>query len=146
MGKSTEKLLRLCLILWCFYLLFEATLYFFSFRLGDIQDVWPTSAIVYSRLLEKILGSLFVLIAVMTYFVQKDLNKYKTFIKVSAIWSLFHGSLLIFLGLTQNYVATFLKYPSLYVWFPFYNQYVILEGIVLIGYSVLVYLWLKDSK
>lgn len=133
------------LIFWGLYLLFEASLYFFNFRLKDVVGIWPQPALLYSLLIEKILGSLFLLTALVTFAVQRNLAKYKTFLKISAIWSLFHGSLLIFLGWSQNYAINFSGYPSLLVWFPLYNFYLILEGIALLSYSVLVYFWLRHG-
>lgn len=134
------------LILWGVYLLFEAFLYFFNVKLQDVKGIWPKVNITYVNLIEKILGSLILLVALLIFEVQRHLAKYKTILKISAIWSLFHGSLLIFLGLSQNYVNTFSKYPSLYVWFAYYDLYVILEGLSFLIFSVLVYIWLKNEK
>lgn len=146
MKIKIEKILRLMLILWGVYLLFEATLYFFNIRMQDVKNIWPEISLTYIVLIEKVLGSLMVLVALLTFELQRNLEKYKTILKLGAIWALFHGGLLIFLALSQNYYHTFLIYPSLFVWFPYYDFYVILEGVVLLIFSAGVFLWLKNEK
>lgn len=127
-------------------MIFEGLLYLFHVRLSDIKDIWPTSAILYSELIGKVLGSMFLFTAVIAFDVQRNLLKYRNFIKLSSFWSLFHGGVLIWLSFSNHYVEVFKNSPSLYVWFPLYNQYVTLEGIMLIVYSILVFLWLKNTK
>lgn len=146
MDKTVEKLLRGVILFWGIYLLFESLLYLFSIRLTDTKNVWPPSAVAYGELIEKILGSTFLFVAIVVFEVQKNLLKYKTFIKLSGIWALFHGFLLIFLSLTQNYVEVFGAFPSLFVWFPLYENYVVLEGVAAILFSILAYMWLKNTK
>lgn len=147
MGKKIEKLLHLVIIFLGLYLLFESFLYFFDIRLMDVKAIWMPSAITYAKLIEKVLGSAFLFIAVIVLFeVQKDLPKYKNFIKISAIWALLHGILLIYLSFSQNYKEVFKSFPSLMVWFPLYDKYVAFEGIVIICFSILVFFWVKLSK
>lgn len=113
----------------------------------DVKAIWMPSAITYAKLIEKVLGSAFLFIAVIVLFeVQKDLPKYKNFIKISAIWALLHGILLIYLSFSQNYKEVFKSFPSLMVWFPLYDKYVAFEGIVIICFSILVFFWVKLSK
>lgn len=146
MKKNIERILRFLVIFWGVYLTFEGILYFFNIRLADVKNIWPTSAALYSELIGKVLGSMFLFTAAIVFDIQRNLLKYRNFIKLSMFWGLFHGGVLIWLSLSNNYVEVFKNWPSLYLWSPFYNQYVTLEGVVLIGYSVLVYLWLKDTK
>lgn len=147
MGKKIEKLLRLVIILLGLYLLFESFLYFFDIRLMDVKAVWSSQAIVYAKLIEEVLGSTFLFIAVIILFeVQKNMLKYKNFIKISALWALLHGILLIYLSFSQNYIEVFKSFPSLMVWFPLYDKYVAFEGIVIICFSMLVYLWIKTNE
>lgn len=147
MGKKIEKLLHLVIIFLGLYLLFESFLYFFDIRLMDVKAIWMPSATTYAKLIEKVLGSAFLFIAVIVLFeVQKDLPKYKNFIKISAIWALLHGILLIYLSFSQNYIEVFKSFPSLMVWFPLYDKYVAFEGIVIICFSILVFFWVKLSK
>ena len=146
MGKKTEKLLRWVIIFLGLYLLFESFLYFFDIRLTDVNSVWSPQAIVYSKLVEKVLGSAFLFIGIIILFeVQKNLLKYRNFIKLSAIWTLLHGTLLIFLSLSQNYLEVFKNFPSLRVWFPLYDKYVALEGILVILFSILAFFWVNNT-
>lgn len=113
----------------------------------DIKAEWIPSAIVYAKLIEKVLGSTFLFIAVIILFeVQKDLSKYKNFIKISALWALLHGILLIYLSFSQNYLEVFKSSPSLMVWFPLYDKYVAFEGVVIICFSILVFFWVKTNE
>lgn len=144
MSKQIEKALRIYLIFWGLYLIFEGLLYILNIRLIDTRNIWPPAALAYARLLEKVLGSIFLFVAAVIIFeVQRNLLKYKNFIKIGGIWAFFHGILLIFLGTTQNYAEVFKPYPSLLVWFPWYREYVVLEGLAAIGLSILVYLYQK---
>lgn len=126
--------------------MFESSLYLFGIRLSDVREIWPSSGVVYTELIEKVLGSTFLFVAIVIFEVQKNLLKYKTFMKLSAIWAFFHGILLIYLSLTQNYVEVFKDSPSLFVWFNLYDKYVFLEGIAAIGFSILVYFWLRNQN
>lgn len=128
-------------------MIFEGLLYFFNIRLTDIKNIWPVSALVYAELIEKVLGSFLLFVAAVIIFeVQRNPLKYKNFIKIGGIWAFFHGLLLIFLSTTQNYLEVFKAYPSLFVWFPMYEKFVILEGVVAILFSILVYIWLKNEQ
>lgn len=142
-----EKALRIYLIFWGLYLIFEGLLYILNIKLIDTRNIWPPAALAYIELLEKVLGSIFLFVAAVVILeVQRNLKKYKNFIKIGGTWTLFHGILLIFLSVTQNYTEVFKPFPSLLVWFPFYGEYVILEGLAAILFSVLAYLWLKNTK
>lgn len=145
-NKFIENSLRVLVIFWGIYLFFEGILYFFNVRLVDARNIWPASVTLYSGLIGKVLGSVFLFIAAVVFDVQRNLLKYRNFIKLSGFWGMFHGGVLIWLSLSNNFTEVFKNTPSLYVWFPFYNQYVALEGIILVSYSVLVYFWLKNTK
>lgn len=145
-NKFIKNALRVLVIFWGIYLTFEGILYFFNIRLTDVKNIWPTSATLYLELIEKVLGSVLLFIAVVAFDMQRNLVNKRNFIKLSGFWGIFHGGVLIWLSLSNNFVEVFKNTPSLYVWFPFYNQYVTLEGIILISYSVLVYFWLKNTK
>lgn len=147
MSKYIDKILRAFLVFWGLYLIFEGLLYFFNIRLTDIKSIWPASALAYTELIEKVLGSAFLFIAIIILFeVQKDLSKYKNFIKISALWALLHGILLIYLSFSQNYIEVFKSLPSLMVWFPLYDKYVAFEGVVMICFSILVFFWVKTNE
>lgn len=147
MAKNIEKILRVILIFGCLYFLFEAILYLFNVRLLDVGTNWPESAKVYAKLVNEVLGSFEILISVLCFEVQTDLKKYSRLIKMSGIWSLIHAAILVILVLNNDFVSIFIGRPSLYVWVPFYNQYVIFEAGLLVFYSLIVYVWSrKDAE
>ncbi len=90
-----------------------------------------------------ILGSMFLLAAILALEIQRDLQKYKNFVVLSSVWTIFHGGILIYLSIINDYLKVYQNLPSLFVWIPFYNQFLLLEGAVLIIYSLLVWAWIK---
>lgn len=142
MHKSIEKILRGLLIFAGIYFLFEAVLYLFDLRLLGVIS-WPFTGITYAKYVEHILGSMFLLFSIFTFEIQRDLNKYKRIIILSSYWALFDAMLLFISSLPQDFVKIYKDIPSLYVWFPWYNQFLYLESLLLILYAVIVYLWIK---
>lgn len=129
------------------YFLFEAVLYLSNIRLSDVNTSWPESAKVYARLINLVLGSFELFLSVLCFELQTNLKKYAKLIKISGFWALIHAAVLIILSIGNNFTNIFSGIPSLYVWVPFYNQYVFFEGFILVSYSLAVYLWLKiDEK
>ena len=143
--NRAEKVLKIFIIFWGFYLFLEGFSYLSDIRLMDTKALWLPSSAAYAELTGQILGSVFLLMAILAFEVQRNVNKYKNFVIISGFWSILHGGLLIYLSISQNYLKAFLKIPSLYVWLPFYNQYLFLEGVVLIIYSLIVYIWIKNK-
>lgn len=146
MHKTSEKLIRGLLIFAAVYFLFEAMLYLFDIRLSGVKNAWPLAGITYSKYIERILGSMFLLFSIIAFEIQKDLNKYRKFVILSSYWAFFDGFLVLYLSTTQDFVKIYQAIPSLYVWFPWYNQFLYFEVILLIFYAVLVYLWKKNEK
>lgn len=140
-----EKLLRGFLIFGGAYLIFDGLLHFFNIKISSVNGAWPQSAISYAGLLNFIYASFVFLAAAIAFVIQKDFKKYKAILLVSSVWAMIHGSLLLFLVWTQNYQQIFQDLPSLLVWLPFYNQYVLIEGVILIIYSGIVYLWARSK-
>lgn len=145
MGKNIEKILRGILIFGCCYFLFEAVLYLSNIRLTDVGNNWPSSAKVYAKLINQVLGSFELLVSLVCFELQKDLKKYSRLIKVSGFWALIHAAVLISLAASNNFTNIFTGMPSLYVWADFYNQYVFLEAGLLIFYSLTVFLWSRKN-
>lgn len=127
------------------YFIFDGLLHFFNIKISSVNGAWPQSAISYAGLLSSIYASFIFLVAAIAFVIQKDLKKYKAIIVVSSVWAIIHGSVLLFLVWTQNYQQIFQDLPSLLLWLPFYNQYVLIEGLVLIIYSGIVYLWTRSK-
>lgn len=133
------------------YLLFGAVyfsvdglIHLLNFKLGSTQS-WPSSAITYVTLLNMIYGSFVILAGAISFEFQKDVKKYSKLIMLSAIWALLHGCLLIFISSKFNFMTNFSGYPSLYLWLPNYNYYLYFEAILLIVYSILVFIWRKEK-
>lgn len=141
-----EKILRVFLNLLGAYLICDGAIHLFNIRLASVINVWPQSALSYATLLNTIYASFVFLAAFLIFTVQKDLRKYKTLIYVSSFWALIHGSLLIYLSSTQNFVGDFSPFPSLLVWIPFYNNYLLFEAFLALVYSLLVYLWFRGRR
>ncbi|MBU1000042.1 hypothetical protein KKE78_01415 [Patescibacteria group bacterium] len=143
-----KNILRGFLIGGGIYLFLEAVLYLFNIRLYSVETVWPDSAVSYARLINQFLGSCFLFMVILAFEVQKNIEKYQPVIKTSGLWALFYGFLLIFISLSKDFSQAFNSLSSLYVWFPFYNQYLLLEAVFLIAYSMVVFLWIskKDGK
>lgn len=140
-----EKVLRACLIFGCVYFLLEAILYLSNARLIDVTTAWSESAKVYARLINQVLGSFELLIAILCFELQRNVKKYARLVKISAFWALIHATVLMIVAINHNFTAIFATLPSLYVWAPFYNQYVFFEAGLLLFYSLMVILWSRQS-
>lgn len=145
MHTNLSRVLKTVLLFWSVYSFIEACLYLSNIRLTDVSTNWPSQALAYSKLMGPILGSTFLLISVVAFAASRNLDKYKDFIKISAVWAIFHGGLLIYLAIKQDNAGIFTPALSLHAWIPFYNQYLILEGLVLFFYSSLIFLWMKKD-
>ena len=146
MHKRIEKVLQIALFLTATYLFLDAAIHFFDIKLFDVQNTWPVSAVSYVRLLDKISGSFILLSVIIALVICRNLDKYRTIVYFTAIWFLFLGAVLIYLGLSTDYSRDFSLFSSLSFWLPFYRQYLILEGGWLVLYSVVVYLWFRTRK
>lgn len=143
MHKSIEKVLRVFLNILAIYLILDGAIHLLNIRLQSVANIWPASAFSYAILLNAIYASFVFLTALLILVAQANLNKYKNLVLTSSIWTIFHGSLLIYLSLTQNFANNFSNFPSLSVWLPFYNQYLLVEAILSFVYTGLVFIWIK---
>lgn len=142
-----EKTIRIFLIAGAFYLIFDGLIHFFNLRLFSAQSVWPESALSYSTLLNLVYASFVFLTAGFAFVLQTDINKYKNFVIFSSFWAIFHALMLIFLSFAQNLTLNAKDLPSLYVWLPFYDEYLLVESVVLFCYAGLIFAWIgKKSK
>ena len=141
-----QNLLRFFLIFLALYLTSDGTIHLLNIRLISVTNIWPKSAISYATLLNAIYASFVFLAAILVFAAQKDLKKYKNLVFASVIWALIHGFLLTILSISQNFNQQFQAAPSLQVWFPFYNQYLLFEAILAFAYAAVGLLWLKGFK
>ena len=123
----------------------DALVHLFDIKLIDVQNSWSGLSLVYGQFIDHLYASFAILASILAIIASQNLDKYKTLIKISGFWALFHGLLLIYTSLTVNF-NIFKDTPSVFVWMPFYNSYLILEGIFLIGLSLVIYLWAKKHK
>lgn len=140
-----EKLLRGFLIFGGCYFIFDGLLHISGIKLLSVVGIWPWSATAYAHILNYLYASFIFLTAAFAFVVQKDLSKYRLLIIVSGIWACFHGLVLLFLVLTQNYQEIFQNLPSLLVWLPFYRGYLAFNAALLFIYSGTVYYWMKNN-
>lgn len=138
--------MRLFINILAVYLIGDGLIHLLNIRLNSILNVWPSSAISYAVLLNSIYASFIFLAASLILIAQTNLKKYKDLILISAIWAIFHGILLIYLSLTQNFMISFANAPSLSVWMSFYDKYLIFEAIISFIYAILVFLWRNKVK
>lgn len=145
MHKNIQKILRGILIFGFFYLIFDTVLYFSNIRLSNVFSVWPESAVSYATLVNKAFGSFTFLTALIVFELQRNLSKYRNLVMLVAVWAFLHGVILLYLSLSNDYLKIFANSPSLYVWFPFYDQYLILEAVLLFVFSLVVFIWVKTE-
>lgn len=145
MHKIVERLLRILLNFLVVYLILDGVIHLLNIRLQSVANIWPASAISYATLLDFIYASFVFLAAMLLLVAQKSLTKYKSLIFISSIWAVFHGLLLVRLSFTQDFMNKFAGLPSLYVWMPFYDQYLIIEAFLAFVYAALVFIWLKNE-
>lgn len=145
MHKKAEKILRLFLIVLAIYLIGDGIIHLLNIRLQSVTNVWVISALSYATLMNAIYASFVLLAAILVLVAQSALKKNQSLILASSIWAIFHGLLLIYLSSTQNFVNDFSNLPSLYVWIPFYNQYLLVEAFLSFIYAVIVFIWIKND-
>jgi uncharacterized membrane protein YozB (DUF420 family) len=145
MYKIPDKQLRFFIIVLGIYLIGDGLIHLLNIKLGSVKGIWPQSAFSYAILLNSIYASFVFLVSSLILIAQKDLKKYKSLILVSSVWSVFHGGLLIYLSVTQNFMVSFYNLPSLYVWMSFYDKYLIFEALLAFAYALLVFLWIKND-
>lgn len=136
------------LLFGCAYFLFEFIIHFLNIRLWGVEAVWSPAAQTYATIMNQFYGSLALFISILLFLMQKNMAKYKSIIILTGLWTLFHGLFLIYLSLVNDFSRVFAGLPQLTLWFPFYNQYLLLEALVLFSYALTVWRWIgkKDGK
>lgn len=140
------KTLKGLLIFGSLYFTVDGLIHLFNIKLISVESAWPKSAIAYSILLDSIYASFIFLAAAIAVVLQADLKKNKTAIFVTSVWAIWHGWLLIFLSFSLDLVRISSSLPSLHLWFPFYDQYLIFQGSLLLVYAVVALVWFKKNK
>ncbi len=143
MHKKVEKILRFLLIFGGCYFVFDGLLHISGIKLSSV-DSWPEGALGYANLINSIYASFVFLAAAFIFVIQKDLSKYKSLVVATGVWALFHALLLLFLVWSNNYQQIFQNSPSLLVWLPIYREYLTMNSVLLVIYSITVYFWYKS--
>lgn len=125
------------------YLVGDALVHLFDLRLTDVAGKWDQPAIIFSRFMSILYASFVLAVALVVFELQKDLAKYQQLIKLSAIWALFHGLLLLYLSFQYNFPEKFQNTPSIYLDLPFYNYYLLFEASLLFSFSLVVFWYFK---
>ncbi len=120
------------------YLLVDFSIHFFNLRLKDVIEVWPVSALSFSKFLSQIYGSFVLLAALVILGLSRRVEYYRDLIFIIGIWAFLHG-LVLFYFLISDFFDGFGNYSSLYFYTqPFYTVIEIVEGSFLIVFAVLV--------
>lgn len=124
-----------------FYFIIESGIHLFGLRLSDISNVWPEPAILYANWMGRFYGSLCLLMSGLLFILQSDLEKYNKIILLTGVFSFFHGVLLVFGSVTERFDDVYRYYQSLSFYITTYNEYLILEALLLFIYGIFVIIW-----
>jgi hypothetical protein len=141
MQKKWETILKTYLIFGGLYMIGDALIHIMDFRLVNVEGIWPQSAVIYGKFMGHIYGAFVLCLAIFSFEVRRDIQKYRKIIYAGAIWSIFYGLFLIYTGLSTDLMGNFRAFPSLYMWLSFYNYVLVFEGLILVIYSIIVYCW-----
>lgn len=147
--KNSEKnlltLIRALLIFGSLYLFIEGIIHLFALRLISVTSIWPQSAILYASWMGRFYGSFTVLVAILLFYIQRDVTKFRTILTITAIFAVFHAFMLVFGAATEPFDAVYRQYPSLSFWIPFYNIFIIIEAIILFLYAIVIFVWRRNT-
>lgn len=140
-----EKILRIYLQITSLYLLGDGLVHVFDIKLINVLD-WPQAPLVYSRFIGHLYGLFASLAALLGVEASRNLKKYKNFLYIVSVWLLVYGVHLIYISLTTDFQSLFKNTPSIFVWIPFYNAYLIFEALLCFIFAILVFLWRRSIK
>lgn len=143
--RKIENILKIYLLFGGLYFIIEAIIHISNIKLISVESVWSKSAYLYARLINQLYGLSALFISGLSLIALTDIYKYKKTIIFAAFWALIHGLYLIYISLSEDFVKTFLNFPSLNLWVDFYDSFLGLEAALLIGYSLLVFLWISKG-
>jgi hypothetical protein len=140
-----EQILKWYLRVTSIYLILDGLSHVLDFKLTD-AGTWPAYALLYSQQMNHLFGAFAILSGLFGVEASRDLRKYRNFLHLTAIWILGYGAYLLYSGLVIDFRQIFKDYPSVYVWMPFYNFYLIFEAGLCFALSILIYLFKKQTK
>lgn len=139
---TIEKILKWYLMFAGIYLSIDGIIHILDIKLIDAA-IWPQSALMYSKFIGNLYGEFAVLVGLLGIETSRNLEKYRNFLYIFAVWSLTYAFYLLYHALTINFVDVFSQAPSIYFWMPFYNNYLFFEAGLLFILSILILLWAK---
>lgn len=128
------------------YLLSDAIVHLLDFKLIDVILTWPVQAVFYSKFIGHLYGFFAILVAIFGIEVQRNIKKYKNLIYLTAVWLVFYGINLLITGLGADFSEIFTKEPSVYVWLPSYNLYLVFESVLCFVFAGLTLFWWKSER
>lgn len=140
-----QNILKWYLLISSIYLIGDGIVHLLDIKLID-ANLWPEPSLVYSKFIGHLFGAFAILASLLGLESQRDLKKYKNVLYIVAIWSLFYGSYLVYTSLTVPFSKIFSSSPSVFVWMPFYNYYLVFEASLLFTFSLLVFLWRRNEN
>lgn len=146
MEKKWEKLARSVILVGGCYFLAESIIHATNIRLIQVTSIWPTSALVFTSWMSEYYASFALLAALFLFIVQSDMHKYKIFVRLTGIWGLLHGILLIYKSVSVDFSSAYDGLPSLAVWISSYNEYLLFEACLLFIYWGVTQKWLMTTK
>ncbi len=118
------------------FMIFEATYHFSGLRTNGVENIWPESAVTFSKLFVLLWSSISLFMSGLLYHLQKSIEKNQEIIIWTGFFSLFHGLLLWFVAL-QHIEKTW-PLANLYAWLPNYSGQLFVEGFILILYFLFI--------
>lgn len=140
-----EYFLKWYLMAVSIYLILVGLIYFFDVKLLDAIS-WPYPALVYSKFIGNLYGEFAILAGLFGIEASRNLEKYRNFLYITAVWSLVYASYLLYSSSMINFADIFSQTPSVYLWVPVYNYYLLFEAGLLFILSILIFLWGKKRK
>ena len=128
------------------FLFCNALVYLFALRLIDVNNVWPAEAVTYARWMGYYYASFVIIMVCILLIVQKNIYHFKKLIFVSGIFAFFHGLLLLYASVSENFDSVYNSHPSLMVWMPSYDSFLLLEAVIAIVYAALILLWKRSHS
>lgn len=140
-----SKILKWYLLITSIYLVSDGLIHILGVKLINVQ-LWSKPAFIYSNLITHLYGAFAILAGLFGIETSRDIYKYRNFLYIVAFWVLGYGIYLIYVATTISFKLIFVESPSVFVWMPFYNYYLVFEAGLCFGLSTLIYLFRKKQN
>lgn len=142
-----KKLIKIELVVMGIFLIIDSGIHLFNLRLGSVSEVWPISALSFSKFLSQIYGSFVLFAALFLLELARKIETHKNLIFVVGLWTLLHGIFIAYL-LATNFYSGFGNYSSLYFYMTpaYYKVVEFIESLFLISFGILIFFWKSKSR